>query len=97
MMLVSSTLQTRIWRLVLLYVAINGLALLTWMAVGTYTLATSEDGTIPGWSGGPVEQVFWYAVGSTFFTTASFGLLVLLAVVLVLAVADKVSGPARSS
>lgn len=95
-MLVSSTFRTRTRRFALLYVVINGLALLTWVAVGAYILAMSEDGTIPGWSGSPVEQVFWYGVGSTVFTTATFGLPVLLAVVVVLAVADKVSGRGRS-
>jgi len=97
MILVSSTFWARARHLGVLYLVINGLALLAWMAVGAYTLATSVGGTIPGWSGSPVEQVFWYGIGSTFFTTTTFGLGVLLAVVLVLAVLDKVSGPDRST
>ena len=56
-------------RLVLAYFVINALALLGFMAVGAYTLARS--GSIPGWRGSPVEEVFWYGVGATAFTTAS--------------------------
>lgn len=96
--LVSSTFRTRTRRLVLLYFVVNGVALLAWMGVGASILATSEDGTIPGFgAGSPAEQVFWYGVGSTFFTTASFGLPVLVGAVLVVAAADWILDRSRSS
>lgn len=78
------------------YLLVNVAAFLAWLAVGAYHLINSVDGNIPGWTGGPVDQVFWYAVGSTYFTTAAFGLPVLIGALVVVAIADKLTGPRGS-
>ena len=91
MFIVSSTFLTA-KRLVLVFVVVNGLAFLGWLAAGTYQLANSVDGSIAGWTGSYVEQAFWYAVGSTLFTTAAFGVPVLLAALVTLAVIGRTTG-----
>jgi len=91
MFIVSSTFLTA-KRLVLVYVVVNGYAFLGWLAVGTYQLADSVDGSIAGWTGTYAEQAFWYAVGSTLFTTAAFGVPVLLAALVILVFIGRTTG-----
>jgi hypothetical protein len=68
--------RTRTRQLVDIYLAVNVGALLFWALYGVVT-SLAPHGRIDGYSGSAVEQVIWYAVGSTLFTTAAFGLPVL--------------------
>jgi hypothetical protein len=44
------------------YALLNAYCFIVSAVQGVVHLAWSSDGTIPGWSGSPIEQVFWYAV-----------------------------------
>ena len=56
----------------------NLIAYVVSVAAGSSLLSASSDSTIPGFHGPAYEQIFWFAVGSTYFTTGFFGALVLL-------------------
>jgi hypothetical protein len=64
------------------YVLLNGYVFVLFAVQGVALLALSSGGTIPGWSGSPIEQVFWYAVGSVFYTAVFFGIPSLLVALL---------------
>ena len=64
--------------LLITYLVLNVVAFLGWALVGVSIQSTA--GGIPGYAGSPAEQIFWYAVGSTVFTTTTFGGLVLAVV-----------------
>src|SRR5205814_5660055 len=44
---------------------------------GTILLLASPDGSIPGWGGTPIEQLFWYALGGALLVVVPFGIPVL--------------------
>lgn len=52
-------------------------------------------GSVPGWPGSPIEQVFWYAVGSVFYTAVFFGIPVLLVALLAWRLAIRLVGHPR--
>lgn len=52
-------------------------------------------GSVPGWPGSPIEQVFWYAVGSVFYTAVFFGIPVLLVALLTWRLAIRFVGHPR--
>lgn len=81
-LLMSSSFRARLRQLVGIYVAVNLCALLVWAVYGVATGLVPHGG-IDGYSGSAVEQLAWYAIGSTLFTTAVFGLPVLIAAVVV--------------
>jgi hypothetical protein len=60
------------------YVLLNAYVFVLSAGQGAVILASSPDGSIPGWSGSPIEQVLWYAVGSVFYTALLFGIPLLL-------------------
>ena len=64
------------------YMLLNAYAFVLFAVQGAVLFTSSSDGSIPCWSGSPIEQVFWYAVGSVFFTTLFLGIPVLLVALL---------------
>lgn len=58
-------------------------------------ITSSSDGSIPGWSGSPTEQVFWYSVGNVFFVTVFYGIPVLLVALLTWRLAIRFVGHPR--
>jgi hypothetical protein len=77
------------------YVLLNEVYFVVGAVQGTVLLASSTDGTIPGWSGSPIEQVFWYAIAGVFFLSLFFGIPVLAAALLAWRVAIRVVGHPR--
>lgn len=57
----------------------------------------ASNGSVPGWPGSPIEQVFWYAVGSVFYTAVFFGIPVLLVALLTWRLAIRLVGHPRVS
>jgi hypothetical protein len=83
MILVSSTLRREGRWVSGNYALLNAVGLALGIVHGTVLMATSTDGSIPGWTGSPVEQVIWYAVEVVVFLPLIFGLpaLILLSAV----------------
>lgn len=77
------------------YVLLNAYAFALSAVHGVVLFTSSSDGSIPGWSGSPIEQVFWYAVGSMFFLTAFYGIPVLLTALLAWRLAIRLLGHPR--
>ncbi len=77
------------------YVLLNAYAFVLSALVGVVLLTSSPDRSISGWSGSPIEQVFWYAVGSMFFLTVVYGVPVLLAALVAWGVAILCLGHPR--
>jgi hypothetical protein len=94
-LMMNGTVRARTRRLVQVYLVVNALAFLFWAGYAAF-LVYSGDDRISLSGGDPVQRMFWYAVGSTLFTTASFGFLLLLAGILV-AVAVDVKNSATAS
>lgn len=57
----------------------------------------ASHGSVMGWPGSPIEQVFWYAVGSVFYTAAFFGIPALLVALLAWRLAIRVVGRPRTT
>lgn len=77
------------------YLLLNAYVFVLSTIQGVVLLASSSDGSIPGWSGSPIEQVFWYAVGSMFFLTVVYGIPMLLVALLAWRVAIRLLGHPR--
>jgi hypothetical protein len=58
-------------------------------------LLASYAGTIPGYGGSQVEQIFWYAIGVVFYWPLVFGIPVLLVALLVWRLAIRLVGRPR--
>lgn len=77
------------------YLLLNAYVFVLSAVQGVVLLTSSSDGSIPGWSGSPIEQVFWYAVGSMFFVTMLYGIPVLLVALLAWRLAIRLVGHPR--
>lgn len=74
MLPVSITLRREGRWLLTNYVLLNAVGLAMGIVHSTVVVATSPDGSIPGWTGSPVEQVIEYAVAVVVFLPLTFGL-----------------------
>lgn len=77
------------------YGLLNAYVFVLFAVQGVVLLTSSSDGSIPGWSGSLIEQVFLYAVGGVFFTTVFFGIPVLLVALLAWRLAIRFVGHPR--
>jgi hypothetical protein len=64
-------------------------------AVQGVVLLASRDGSIPGWPGSPIEQVFWYSVSGVFMVAVFYGVPVLLVFLLPWRLAIRLVGHPR--
>jgi hypothetical protein len=76
------------------YLLLNGVAFFGWLAYGAFLV--SKDGSIPGFGGTPIEQVFWFAFGSVAFTTAIIGVPILAIALVLWRLVVRVSGHPRA-
>jgi hypothetical protein len=74
MILMSSTLRRGGRWFLRNYGLLNAVGLALGIVHGTVLLATSTDGSIPGWTGSPVEQVIWYAIAVVVVLPLTLGL-----------------------
>jgi hypothetical protein len=58
------------------YVLLNAYVLVLSAIQGVILFASY--GSVPGWPGSPIEQVFWYSIGTVFYSAVFFGIPVLL-------------------
>lgn len=75
------------------YLLLNAYVFVLSAVQGVVLLASY--GSIPGWSGSPIEQVFWYAVAGVFFVAAFYGIPVLVVGLLAWRLAIRLWGHAR--
>lgn len=74
MILVSSMFRREGGWFLLNYCLLNAVGFALGIVYGKVLLETSTVGSITGWSGSPVEQVIWYAVGVVLFLPLTLGL-----------------------
>jgi hypothetical protein len=79
------------------YALLNALGFVVGVVWGAVLLAASPYGSIPGWTGLPIEQVFWYGVAVVFYVPLVFGIPLLCVALLAWRAAIRVAGHPRSS
>ena len=62
-----------------------------------FTIAASTDGSLAGWSGPAVEQVFWWAVGIVVFGPLVLGIPVLVVSLVIWRLLTRALGHSRRS
>jgi predicted neutral ceramidase superfamily lipid hydrolase len=77
------------------YVLLNAYVFVLSAIQGVVLLTSSSDGSIPGWPGSPIEQVFWYSVSGVFMVAVFYWIPVLLVVLLAWRLAIRLVGHPR--
>jgi hypothetical protein len=79
------------------YVLLNALGFVLGLGQGAMLLASASacDGSIPGWTGSPVEQLFWYAVAVVFYVPLILGIPLLAIALIPWRIAIRIAGHPR--
>ena len=77
------------------YVLLNALGFVLGLGQGAMILASASDGSIPGWTGSPVEQLFWYAVAVVFYVPLILGIPLLAMALIPWRIAIRIAGHPR--
>jgi hypothetical protein len=77
------------------YLLLNAYVFVLYAAHGVVLFTSSSDATIAGWSGSAIEQVFWYSIGTVFYSAVFFGIPVLLVALLAWRLAIRLVGHPR--
>ena len=96
-LLVSSTLSSEVrWFLSNYAIVILGVFMFG-LVQGGSMIAASTDGSLAGWSGPAVEQVFWWAVGIVVFGPLVLGIPVLVVSLVIWRLLTRALGHSRRS
>lgn len=77
------------------YALLNVLCFILGLGQAALLRASSSDGSIPGWTGSPIEQAFWFAVAGVFSLTLIFGIPLLVPALVAWRIGIRIAGRPR--